>query len=120
MRDDGDNLPLLARAMSLLISRKRFKELETDGVICESKEGENFRTLCNWMMILCFDLYLSLRVWGQEEDDKSRGWAKKNPKQTKPIGPKPIQTELKSISNHWIDDFPNPNRKTDVFCNYLN
>ncbi|CAF2083211.1 unnamed protein product [Brassica napus] len=50
--------------------------------------------------------------------------------ETEPTEPKSIQTKLKSISNHSVEDFLNsngsvrfktvPNRETDVFCNYLN
>ena len=48
------------------------------------------------------------------------------PSQTEPTEPKPIRTEPKSISNHLVDDFlnpngsvrfgsPEPNQTTDVF-----
>lgn len=113
VRDDGDDLPLLARAMSLLISRKRFKELDTDGVICESKEGENFRMLCNWMMILCF----SLSGFGGKRRTIKVGVGKKlNPTESNRINRTETDSnQLKSISNHWIDDFPNSDRKTYVF-----
>ena len=40
-----------------------------------------------------------------------RGGKKKRtePSRTVPTEPKPIQTEPKSISNHSVEDFPNPN-----------
>ena len=52
--------------------------------------------------------------------------------QTEPTEPKPIQTEPKSISNHLVEYFPNPNgsvwfgfkpnrtEKPMCFYNYLN
>ncbi|WZZ65861.1 hypothetical protein YC2023_077231 [Brassica napus] len=36
------------------------------------------------------------------------------PSQTEPTEPKSIQTEPKSISNHSVEDFPNPNGRSKV------